>query len=476
MIGDVMLDKFKYGRVERISPEAPVPVFKFDHEEQMLGGAGNVVANLVSLGCMTTFIGIIGKDTDGRKLSDLLSKIGAHSHLLRLNNYPTIVKTRFIAGNSHLLREDREGILPVITELLPRYERILQRVIKNVDVVLLSDYNKGLLTPITAQMIVKVCHQLGKIVIADPKGNDYSKYKGISLVKPNLKEFSEATGRKYDPKDINFKSDIISGAKRLFEKFKIQNILVTLSEYGMIFIPSNSPDEAILISTAAKKVYDVSGAGDTCLAVLGAALGSGAHMKDAMKLANIASGIAIGKLGTSTVSVQELLSAFSQKEISENGWLPKKKIVSLDQAKELVAKLKSKNKIIGFTNGCFDCCHLGHLNSFIQAKRLCDVLIVAMNSDSSIKRYKASNRPIQDEKTRALLLASLEFVDYVIVFEEDTPLHIVESLKPDIVAKEGYALENWPEGRLAISYGGKAVKLDHLSGYSTSNLIRKMES
>lgn len=475
VIGDIMLDKFEYGNVERISPEAPVPIFKFDHEKQMLGGAGNVVANLVSLGCKTTFIGIIGKDIDGQKLSDLLNSIGAHSHLLRLNDYPTIVKTRLIAGNNHLLRADKEEVLPVITELLPRYERILQRAIKNVDVVLLSDYNKGLLTPVTAQMVIKVCHQLGKIVIADPKGNDYSKYAGISLVKPNLKEFSEATGRKYNPKDPNFKNDVISGAKILFEKFKIKNLLITLSEYGMIFIPSSSPDEAMQISTEAKEVYDVSGAGDTSLATLGAALGSNAPMKDAMKLANTASGIVVGKLGTATVSTQELLSALSQKETADDGWIQKKKIVTLDQAKEIVVRLKNKKKTVGFTNGCFDCCHLGHLNSFMQAKKLCDVLIVAMNSDASVKRYKGENRPIQDEKTRAMLLASLEFIDYVIVFGEDSPLHIVETLRPDVVAKEGYTLDQWPEGRLAQSYGGKAVILKRLEGYSTSNLVSKMK-
>lgn len=229
------------------------------------------------------------------------------------------------------------------------------------------------------------------------------------------------------------------------------------------------------ISTEAKEVYDVSGAGDTSLATLGAALGSNAPMKDAMKLANTASGIVVGKLGTATVSTQELLSALSQKETADDGWIQKKKIVTLDQAKEIVVRLKNKKKTVGFTNGCFDCCHLGHLNSFMQAKKLCDVLIVAVNSDASIKRYKGENRPIQDEKTRAMLLASLEFIDYVIVFGEDSPLHIVETLRPDVVAKEGYTLDQWPEGRLAQSYGGKAVILKRLEGYSTSNLVSKMK-
>ena len=474
-IGDIMLDRFMYGKVERISPEAPVPIFKLCKEKQMLGGAGNVVANMASLGCQVTFIGIVGNDEAGKKLSTLLRKAKAHAHLLRLEDYPTIVKTRLIAGSNHLLRADQEEQLPVIEALLPKFEKILTQAIKNVDVVVLSDYNKGLLTPITTQMIINICHKFNKPVIVDPKGSDYSKYIGATIVKPNLKEFSEATGKKYNPQDKGFLAAVKNNAQELFEKFKIKNLLVTLSEYGMMFVPSDKNEDCLQIPTEAKEVFDVSGAGDTSLATLGAAIGSDVPIKEAMKLANLASGIVVGKLGTATVSAEELKAALSQKESSEDGWQQKKKIITLSQADEIVKRLKENGKTIGFTNGCFDCCHLGHLNSFMQAKRLCDVLIVAMNSDSSVKRYKGENRPIQDEKTRSMLLASLEFVDYVIVFEEDSPLHIVEKLKPDVVAKEGYALENWPEGRLAQSYGGKAVILNRIEGYSTSNLVQKMK-
>ena len=242
-----------------------------------------------------------------------------------------------------------------------------------------------------------------------------------------------------------------------------------------MFVSSDEKENAIKIPTEAKEVFDVSGAGDTSLATLGVSLGTGMSMKDAMKLANIASGIVVGKLGTATVNAEELKSALSQKETNDDGWIQKKKIITLIQAENIVKRLKEEGKTIGFTNGCFDCCHLGHLNSFMQAKKLCDVLIVAVNSDASIKRYKGENRPIQDEKTRAMLLASLEFIDYVIVFGEDSPLHIVETLRPDVVAKEGYTLDQWPEGRLAQSYGGKAVILKRLEGYSTSNLVSKMK-
>lgn len=475
VIGDIMLDKFEYGKVERISPEAPVPIFKFSHEKKMLGGAGNVVANLVTLGCKTTFIGIVGKDDNGVTVANLLRKVGAHSHLLKLDNYPTIVKTRLIAGNNHLLRADQEEIMPVVTELLPKFKKILSQAIKNVDIVLVSDYNKGLLTPETTQLIIDICNNFNKTVLVDPKGNDYSKYKSATLVKPNLKEFSEATGMKYNPTSSDFNSRIKLGADKLFSQYGIKNLLITLSEHGMVYIPAKNSDEMKQIPTEAKEVFDVSGAGDTSLATLGASIGANIPIKDAMKLANLASGIVVGKLGTATVTADELKTALSNKETPEDGWKQKRKIITLKQAENIVTKLKENKKIVGFTNGCFDCCHLGHLNSFMQAKKFCDVLIVAVNSDASIKRYKGESRPIQDEKTRALLLASLEFIDYVIVFEEDSPLHIVDKLKPDVVAKEGYTLDKWPEGRLAISYGGKAITLNRLEGYSTSNLVEKMK-
>ena len=474
VIGDIMLDRFMYGTVERVSPEAPVPIFKFHHEKQMLGGAGNVVANLASLGCQVNFTGIIGKDENGKKISFLLADIGARGHLLKLNDYPSIVKIRLIAGSNHLLRTDKEEILPVVTDLLPRFQRILTQAVKNTDIVLISDYNKGLLTPVTTQMIIDTCHQFNKEVIVDPKGADYSKYKGATLVKPNLKEFSEATGRKYNPAADDFQEQVKSGADILFQKYKIKNLLITLSEYGMIYVPSEKTEDVLQIPTEAKEVFDVSGAGDTSLATMGVCLGAGMSVKEAMKLANTASGIVVGKLGTATVTPEELKSALSKKETPEDGWVQKKKVITLSQAKKIIANLKAKGKTVGFTNGCFDCCHLGHLNSFMQAKKLCDVLIVAMNSDASVKRYKGKNRPIQDEKTRAMLLASLEFIDYVIVFNEDSPLHIVEALRPDIVAKEGYTLDQWPEGRLALSYGGKAATLKRLEGYSTSNLVERM--
>lgn len=475
VIGDIMLDTFVYGEVDRISPEAPVPVFKYHQKTEMLGGAGNVVANLAALGCITTFIGIVGNDSDGRKIASLLNKAKAKCHLLKLNGYPTIVKTRFVAKTNHLLRMDNEEVLPVITTLLPRIKKILRRVISAADIVLVSDYNKGLLTHETTSMVIDICNELCKKVIIDPKGHDYSKYAGATLVKPNLKEFSEATGKKYYPLSPDFQLEIIKEAKNLFEQYKIGNLVITLSEHGMLHIPSERPDAVEKISAQVKEVCDVSGAGDTALASLGASLGAGASISDAMKLANIAAGIVVGKLGTSTLSCDELKKSLTVYEQENRHISPENKIVTLEEAEYLAKKLKSRGKITGFTNGCFDCCHLGHLSSLLQTRKYCDVLFVAINSDLSVKRLKGNDRPVQDEKTRSLLIASLQYVDYVIIFNDDTPLALIDKLRPDILAKEGYCIDEWPEARFARRYGAKVVTLDRVPGYSTTTLIEKMK-
>jgi D-beta-D-heptose 7-phosphate kinase/D-beta-D-heptose 1-phosphate adenosyltransferase len=405
----------------------------------------------------------------------MLRKIKVRSHILKLNNYPTIVKTRVIANNNHLLRIDQEKLMPFDESLLPKFERIVRAAVKWSDIILLSDYNKGCLIPVVTKMIIRVSRSLNKPIIVDPKGNNYEKYSYATLVKPNLKEFNEVCGQKLTPVNDGFYSEVTDCAKSLFSKYHIENLLVTLSERGMMHLSSNDPENYVQIAATAKEVFDVSGAGDTVIATLGAALGCGMTIQESMKLANIAAGIVLAKLGTATATAEELKTAVDEQLTSSKSCDNKRsKIVSLEQAKDVVCELHRANKKIGFTNGCFDCCHFGHLSSLMQAKRLCDVLIVAVNSDSSVKRYKGADRPIQDERTRSTLLASLEFVDYVIVFEEDSPIHIVEALHPDIVAKEGYTLDKWPEGRCVINYGGRAVTLERENGYSTSELVKKM--
>ena len=472
-VGDIMLDEFVYGTVKRISPEAPVPVFQPTKKKKMLGGAGNVAANLRALGCETAFIGMVGDDNQGRLIAEKLEEMGAHSHLIVLPNWPTIIKTRMISGATHLLRSDREEKMNMSDATYNEFIKEFTKLAKKADVILLSDYNKGVLNEKTTPAVIKICEKFGKPVIIDPKGTHYEKYIGATLVKPNLKEFSEATGMTFDPTAPDFHAAVTDGAKKLFDKHHIHNLIVTLSEHGMLYVSAQNPNDILQIPTVAKEVYDVSGAGDTSMATLGAAIGAEMSIKDAMKLANNASGIVVGKIGTATVSAAELMES-----VSENGadddWKQKRKIITASRAKQIAENMRARGKVIGFTNGCFDCCHLGHLYSFVQAKKNCDVLFVGMNSDASVRRNKGPNRPIQDEKTRAFLLASLEMIDYVIVFDDDTALPLIDEIRPDIIAKEGYKIENWPEAQRVISYGGRAIELQRMDGYSTSKLFEKI--
>ena len=473
-VGDIMLDEFVYGSVKRISPEAPVPVFQPTRKTKMLGGAGNVAANLRALGCKTTFMGVVGDDNQGRLIKQKLTELGADAHLTVLDNWPTIIKTRLISGATHLLRSDREEKLEISDEVFKQFITDFTNLVESADVVLLSDYNKGVLNARTTPAIIQICAKYKKPVIIDPKGTHYEKYVGATLVKPNLKEMSEATGMSYDPTSNDFHEQIACGAKKLFQEHKIQNLIVTLSEHGMLYVSAQNPSDILQIPTVAKEVYDVSGAGDTSMATLGAAIGAEMPIKDAMKLANNASGIVVGKIGTATVNVSELMESISEND-SGDDWQQKRKIITLAKAKQIAENLRNAGKTIGFTNGCFDCCHLGHLYSFVQAKNNCDVLFVGMNSDASVKRNKGPERPIQDEKTRAFLLASLEMIDYVIVFDDETALPLIDEIHPDIIAKEGYKIENWPEAQRVISYGGRAIELKRLDGYSTSKLFEKIK-
>ena len=476
-IGDIMLDHFIYGKVERISPEAPVPVFNYRKKKSMLGGAGNVVANLSTLGCTADLISFIGADSAGAEVRRLLGEVSANSLSIEVPGFPTIEKTRIIAGNSHMLRIDTERRFDNVPEAEALLAAELGSRVQQADIILLSDYAKGMLSPERCQLIIQTCRRAQKPVIIDPKGDDYSKYAGATVVKPNLKEFNQATGMTALPEEPDFFDRLREGACILFEKYGIENLLVTLSEHGMAFVSAKTPDELFHIPTEAKEVFDVSGAGDTSLAAFGASLAAGGSIKNAMKLANIASGIAVGKLGTSCVTDQELLDALSRRGSTGTslGWKQKSKIVSVREAADLAAQLREQGRKVGFTNGCFDLLHQGHLHSLMQARQNCDVLMVGLNTDASIKRLKGPERPIQDEKTRALLLASLEFVDFVIMFDDDTALPTVDAVRPDLILKEGYTIDRWPEAQFVESYGGKAVTLDRLDGFSTTSTIARMK-
>lgn len=305
-IGDVMLDRFVYGRVDRISPEAPVPVFNRDYDKIMLGGVGNVFANVAALGCQADIICLRGDDSPGRIIEKKIHEVCSDPLCIVAPDIPTIEKTRIIAGTNHLIRIDTESLFtgnPFSEK--ESYSKLVSR-IKRADVVLMSDYGKGFLSPETCRIILSLAIKEGKTVLIDPKGSDYGKYAGASLIKPNLKEFMQASGVRLDPSKQDFAQQLCDAARTLMRQTRVANLLVTLSEHGMIFVSSNSSTSPVHMATQAREVFDVSGAGDTCLAALGAGLGAGAEIHEAMQLANVAAGIVVGKLGTSSVSAAEL--------------------------------------------------------------------------------------------------------------------------------------------------------------------------
>lgn len=470
-VGDIMLDRFEYGSVERISPEAPVPVFRPLREKSMLGGIGNVAANLAALGCTVDLVARIGKDKDGKTLSEMATSIGANTHFLCQPEVTTIVKTRLIAGNNHLLRIDTEDIRELDDKFADLTVDTCLDIIDKADIVLLSDYAKGFLTKRLCQNLIAICKKRGKRVIVDPKGTDYTKYKGAFLVKPNLKELKLATGKSFSPSSSHFLKDVAMAANSLSRKIGVGGTLVTLSEHGMLYVPASQNAKPLHLPTIAKEVFDVSGAGDTALATLGAALGAGCDIATAMGIANAASSVVVSKLGTATANLDEIGSALSKSHSRS----AERKIVPFDTIAEIAYKLRQDGKVIGFTNGCFDCCHLGHLQSLHDAKTHCDILIVGVNSDDWIRKHKGADRPIQDQQTRTALLAALECVDYVVVFNDETALGLVKRIKPDVIAKEGYALKDWPEGRFVRNAGGKAVTLKRVAGYSTTLIAAKLK-
>ena len=471
VVGDVLLDRFQYGKVERISPEAPVPVFCPARTVEMPGGAGNTAMNLSCLGCCVQLVARTGRDKMSKRLGDILDDNGVDTTFFHQDNRCTAVKTRLIAGNNHVMRIDEEQVAELDEKLTVLVADIVEEKIEECDIVVLSDYGKGFLSSKLTEKIIGCCRMAGKPVVVDPKGRDYRKYVGATLVKPNLKEFSDVSGKRFNPVGEGFQKELIRAAGDFLARCNIGGLLITLGEHGMLYVPSRkSATESIYLPTRAREVFDVSGAGDTTIAALAAAMGVGASMADAMQLANVAAGIVVGKLGTASVSAEELNSA-----LSNAGGSPRRKIVSVDELQREVARLKKQGKKIGFTNGCFDCCHLGHLTSLREARKLCDVLVVGVNSDAWIRANKGPGRPIQDEATRTALLAELECVDFVVVFDDRTAMPLVRKLRPNVIAKEGYALKDWPEGRFVKSIGGEAIALKRVDGYSTTALAERMK-
>ena len=460
VIGDLMIDHYLWGSCDRISPEAPVQVVNVKKESSVLGGAGNVINNLVTLGSIVDVISVIGNDSVANELKSLLEKIDVPtSNLVVENNRKTSKKSRLIASQQQVLRYDMESIDDINEN---SHKQIIQTLEKNIDKyssIILSDYGKGVLTTNLTKEIIKIANKNSIKVLVDPKGKDYSKYKGSYTLTPNKKEAMEATNI-----DIKDESSLIEALKSLKTQCELEVSLITLSEQGIAIFD----DELTIKPTVAREVYDVTGAGDTVIASIAFALGNNLDIKDAIYFANLAAGVVVGKIGSATTTLDEIY----EYEYSLHKSNSTSHIKTFDEIKTLSSKLHSQGKKIVFTNGCFDILHVGHVKYLEVAKSYGDVLILGLNADSSVKKLKGPTRPINTQDDRAYILASLESVDYVVIFEEETPYELIKLIKPHVLVKGGDY-----EGKEVVGQDiADELKLvQFVDGKSTTNTIKRIQ-
>lgn len=466
-VGDIMLDVFVQGEVKRISPEAPIPVFKYIHEQSLLGGVGNVVRNLEGLGIPSILVGLLGNDDAGRTLEHILQQSPSiTSHFIKCNHLKTTQKTRFTAGAQQLLRVDRESPESLLPEHIQKIKTTALQSLEKVNVIVLSDYSKGVLSKDLLTPLIQEALQMGKVIIVDPKGKDYSRYQGASLLTPNREELHLATSM-----PTNTDEECILAAQKLINAYKIESILVTRGSQGMTLVSNTGVKHSR--APTVKEVFDVSGAGDTVVAVMATALNAGLPLETAMHFANTAGSIVVGKIGTSPIEHQELFESISHQREDHNG--RSQKIFSLQHLVDLRLKWQRRGLKVGFTNGCFDLLHPGHLYILEQSKAKCDRLIVGLNADSSVKGLKGENRPVQSEEGRALVLSALEVVDGIVLFSDPTPYTLITTLKPDVLVKGAdYTIDQVVGAREVLSYGGEVHLVDLVPGQSTSNLVKRI--
>ena len=465
VIGDVILDRYIVGQVNRLSPEAPIPVLRPDSNRCTLGGAANVALNIATLGGQATLIGVAGEDAAGKEIQRLLdSTKGVACNLVRLQGRPTTAKTRFMTGYHQLLRLDEETTDPLDQPAVAAVLQAVDAALAATDVVVLSDYAKGVLCDGVLQAVLMRAREAGRMVIADPKRADFAAYRGATILTPNEHEVRVATRIEADH---DLEAD--RAGQQALEATGGEAVLVTRSARGLTLVCRDA--EALHLPTRAREVADVSGAGDTLVAALAVALGAGASLQEAAMLANATAGISVGKPGTASVSRQELLDALHLDELVATD----RKIASLDEAMEKVADWRRRGLKVGFANGCFDLIHPGHVRLLSEARAACDRLIVALNTDASVKRLKGPSRPLQNEMARATVMASMSPVDLVLLFDEDTPLEMIRSLRPHVLVKgSDYSVEQVVGADLVQGWGGKVVLVTLREGHSTSGTIRRM--
>lgn len=466
-VGDIMLDRFIEGRVERVSPEAPIPVVDVTRETEMPGGAGNVVRNVAGLGAEAALIAVIGTDDAGARLATLVTETERLSAaLIPQPDRPTTIKSRYVAAGQQLLRADRETTAAIDAKTAKAVFAAVKKALFPADgVLVLSDYGKGVLEDALIAELIALAGQRGATVVVDPKGTDYRRYRGADLLTPNRQELATASGM---PVESN--EEVVAAARHIIETAGVKAVLATRSEQGMSLVTAG---RTVHLPARAREVFDVSGAGDTVAAVVASALGAGAELPLASALANVAAGVVVGKTGTATIYPAEILSDLHETVLMG----AEAKVAALAGALDKVAAWRRQELRCGFTNGCFDLLHPGHISLLAQAKEACDRLIVGLNSDRSVGELKGPDRPVQNESSRAQVLASLASVDLVVIFDEETPLALIEALRPDLLVKGAdYALDEVVGGNLVAGWGGEVMLAEILDGHSTTGTIARLAS
>ncbi len=460
VVGDLMIDHYLWGSCERISPEAPVQVVDIAKETTVLGGAGNVVNNLRVLGAQVSVSSVIGDDDNGVELSKMLEDIGVDTQeIVTQHGRKTSKKSRVIAVSQQILRYDKESKNDIQSESAQKILNSLSLSVSKYDAVILSDYGKGVLTPELCQGIIKLCNKNSVKVLVDPKGSDFSKYKGAYLLTPNKKEAILAT--KIDIKDDE---SLKKALVRLKAECDLDISLITLSEDGI----ATYDDEVKIFPTVAKEVFDVTGAGDTVIASIAFALAAGKNIDETAAFANLAAGVVVGKIGSATVSMDEI----EEYEASLHKSTSDAHIKSFEDIDAIVNRCRNNGKRVVFTNGCFDILHVGHVKYLQIAKSFGDILIVGLNSDASVSRLKGPSRPVNVAEDRAYILAALEAVDFVVPFSEDTPYDLIKMIKPDVLVKGGDY-----EGKEVVGteFAGELKLVDFVDGKSTTKTIEKIQ-
>ncbi|MDP6230635.1 MAG: D-glycero-beta-D-manno-heptose-7-phosphate kinase [Nitrospinaceae bacterium] len=464
VIGDLILDEYIWGAVSRISPEAPVPILETKSENLTLGGAANVANNLVALGCEVHLVGAIGQDEKGDKLLTLIEEKGISSKgIFRFVHRPTTSKIRVVAHNQQVLRIDKEDNRPITEETENRIIKYINKALPDMDIVICSDYRKGILTEKVFSAVSHRAKNSKKRVIVDPKSSDFELYKGATVITPNQFEVEKAV-----PIKIQDKIDLDRAAEYLLNLTHAEVLLITRGKDGMTLYPNKA--KPVDIPTQAKEVFDVTGAGDTVVSVLAMALAVGFNPEDSAWLSNMAASIVVGKVGTAVVTLNEI-NEYLQEEMLRTAHT----VLKLEELKKIVSLAKGTGKTVVFTNGCFDLIHGGHIEFLQKAREKGDLLVVGLNSDRSVKSIKGEGRPIKSEKERANIISALRYVDYITIFDESTPADLIREVRPDILVKgDDYAIDEVVGREIVEGYGAKVELIPVVQGLSTTNIVEKI--